>query len=297
MELQFDTNEFPYSSDCFGTSRNELYSCNNLPQLAYDDLHDAFDRYIIALFLEENLPSSFRTKLIEIMRPTKIEPVNFFDDIRCDRFPNDSETTAVCYHALLKTNTVTYMEIASLAQSVYENINDDGVIQVYFVSKDNPRYNRLDAVSIINMLRFAYELRHENSVQRSEDYVFNWLNSGNYKTGTLYYPSPHTFLYFCSQLASTNYQTKLKFMDTLRREFEQTNQNDLKFPLDYALNILTGVELGIRNESLVEQLLDMQRNDGSWPADALYATNQTKVYFGSKSISTIFAVLALIQTV
>lgn len=299
MELQLETNKFPYSSDCFGTSRNDFYSIENLPQFPFGDLHEAFNMYIIVLFLEKHLPASFRSKLIDTIRPQKIgQPVNFFGDISgdCERFPNDPETTAVCYHALLNTNTVTEMEIASLAKSVYDNVNDDGVIQLYYVSKENPRYNRLDAVSIINMLRFAYALRHENLVKISEDYVFNWLNSGNYKTGTLYYPSAYTFLYFCSLLASTNYQTKARFVGPLRQEFAQINQEDLKFPLDYALSVLIGVELGVHNESLIKKLMDMQTEDGSWPADAMYATNKTKIYFGSKSLSTIFAILALMET-
>lgn len=299
LELQLETNKFPYSSDCFGTCRDDLYSVGKFPQYPFGDLHDAFNMYIVVLFLEKHLPSSFRSKLIETIRPKKVgQPVNFFGDIDGDvqRFPNDPETTAVCYHALLNTKTVTEMEIASLAKSVYENVNDDGVIQLYYVPKENPRYNRLDAVSIINMLRFAYALGEENLVKLSEDYVFDWLNSGKYKRGTLYYPSAHTFLYFCSRLTTTNCRTKARFMGPLQKEFAQINQEDLKFPLDYALNVLTGVELGVRNENVIEKLRDMQTEDGSWPADALYATNKTKVYFGSKSLTTIFAILALIET-
>lgn len=299
LELQLDKGKFPFSSDYFGTNRDGLEYCPKLPQFPFGDLHETFNLYMLVLLLEKHLPSSFRTKLIETMRPKEIGPLNFFGDINGDfeRFPNDPETTAVGYHALLKTNTITVVELASLAQSLYENVNDDGVLQIYYVSKESPRYNRVDPVSIINMIMFAYAQRHESLVKLSEDYVFNWLDSGSYKSGTLYYPSPYAFLYFCSQLASTNYQTKTRFMDTLRREFNQINQDDLKYPLDFALNILTGAKIGFLNETLIEKLLDMQTEDGSWPADALYTTNQTKIYFGSKSLGTLFSVLALIETI
>lgn len=297
LELQMATKKYPFSSDCFGTSRNDLRFNSHLPQFPFGDLHECFNLYIMTLFLEKHVPANFRKQLIEKIRPKEIGPLNFFGDINgnCDRFPNDPETTAVCYHALLKTNTVTEMDVRSLAQSVYDNVNDDGVIQLYYVTKDHPRYNRLDAISITNMLRFAYALRNEASVKLSEDYVFNWLQTGNYKSGTLYYPSAFTFLYFCSQLASINYRTRARFMDTLRMEFEQINQDDLKYPLDFAFYILTGAEIGVRNEDLIQKLVNMQTQEGCWPSDALYATNKTKIYFGSKAISTIFAVLALIE--
>ncbi|XP_037041526.1 uncharacterized protein LOC119078158 [Bradysia coprophila] len=251
----------------------------------------------------KHLPSTFRNKLIAAVRPNKIATVNFFadiSDITGDRqlFPDDQDTTAVCHHALLATHTVNEDDLLSLSQSIYENVNDDGVLQAYYVSKDNSRYNRIDAVCIINILRFAYAQRHERFVQRSEDYVFDWLISGKYKSGTIYYPSAYTFLYFCSLLASTNYQTKIRFMDTLRREFDQIKLEDLKYPLDYAQTILTGAKIGLYDESLIEKLLEMQNmEDGSWPADALYCTHRVKVYYGSKSISTILSVLALMETV
>lgn len=299
LQLQLETKEYPFSSDSFGKDRSHLQFSATVPDFSFGDLHESFNLYVLVLFLEKHLPVSFRKQVIEKIRPKEIGPLNFFGDINgsCDRFPDDPETTAVCYHGLLKTNAVTERELATLAQSIFENVNDDGVIQTYFVTKDKPRYNRLDAVTIINILRFAYALRQESSVKLSEDYVFNWLKSGDYKSGTLYYPSSYTFLYFCSLLASTNYQTKARFTDTLRCEFNKIDQEDLKYPLDYALNILTGEQLKeVRNESLIEKLLDLQTEDGSWPADAFYATNRTKVYFGSKSLSTIFAVLALMET-
>lgn len=298
LELELETKKFPFSSDCFGTTRDKLHHSTDLPEFPFGGLHDTFNLYLTVLFLQQHLPSSFRTKLVEKMRPKHIGPMNFFIDINGDyeKFPNDPETTAVCYHALLKTNAIKEAEITTLAKSIYENVNDDGIIRTYYVSKESPRYNRLDAVGIINILRFAYELRHEHLVKPSEDYVFNWLNSGNYKKGTLYYHNGSTFLYFCSQLASTNYPTKVRFMDSLRQEFVKINKDDLKYPLDYALNILTGVELGIRDEVLVEKLLDMQNLSGSWPADAMYGTNHSKILFGSKSLSTIFAVLALMES-
>lgn len=293
LELQLDTQKFPFSSDCFGISRSDLKSAAEFPQFPFGNLHDTFNLYVLLLVLEQHLPSNFRSKLIEKMRPNKIGTVNFFVD--CKRFPDDLDTTAVFYHSLLKTHTVTEREIAPLAQSIYKHVDENGVLLTYFVSKENARYNRSDAVSIINIVRFAYEQGHENLIKPSEDYVFDWLNSGKYKSATLYYPSAYTFLYFCSQHATTNNRTKTRFMDTLRREFNQINQEDLIYPLDYALTILTGVELGIRNEYLTEKLLDMQNEDGSWPADAMYYTNKSKIYFGSKSISTIFSVLALMQ--
>lgn len=299
LELQFNTTEFPFSSECFGTSRDNLQHPDQLPQFLFGDLHETFNFYLVVLLLEQHLPVNFREKLIEKIRPTDIGAKNFFGDIggNVTRYPNDAETTAVYYHALLKTNVVTEMEIEAIARSVYDNVNDDGLISLYYVPKDHSRYNRLDAVCMINMVRFAYAQRHERFIERSEDYIFDWLSSGNYKSGTLYYPSPYTFLYFCSQLASTNYLTKTRFTGTLRREFNQIEPKDLKYPLDYALIILTGIELEIRHEYLIGKLLDMQNDDGSWPADAMYMSNQTKIHFGSACISTIFSVLALIETI
>lgn len=231
------------------------------------------------------------------MRPTSIRTLNFFIGGSQEDFPDDSDCTSVCYHALLKTNAVTEQEVSRIARITYENVNDDGLLLTYYVTKDHRRYNRLDAINMINVIRFAYAQRHEKFTQRSEDYVFDWLNSGHYKSGTLYYPSPYAFLYFCAKLTSTNYSTKMRFTDTLRREFSQINTESLKYPLDYAFVILTGVGLGVDNEVLVEKLLGMQNEDGSWPADALYYTNGLKMYCGSTSISTIFSVLALIETI
>lgn len=86
-------------------------------------------------------------------------------------------------------------------------------------------------------------------------------------------------------------------MDTLRCEFNQIKQEDLKYPLDYAQTILTGAKVGIYDQISIQKLLDMQNEDGSWPVDAIYATNKMKIYFGSKSISTMLSVLALMETI
>ena len=49
----------------------------------------------------------------------------------------------------------------------------------------------------------------------------------------------------------------------------------------------------INTEEFTIKLLQMQNNDGSWPANALFRFGSQDKYFGSKALTTAYAVRAL----
>ncbi|CAG7718927.1 unnamed protein product [Allacma fusca] len=153
-----------------------------------------------------------------------------------------------------------------------------------------------DAAACVNVLILAYRLKQEEKVRDTEDYVSDWLISGKWKNGTLYYPTGLAFLYFLSVLIKSNKKARARFESHVLKSVKDCS---VKFPLDFAFKklILDNLQVEEPNDArkLEKELLNMQKEDGSWPADAAW-WHKDKVYWGGEGISTIFALAALISS-
>ncbi|MBI2045466.1 hypothetical protein HYT23_05380 [Candidatus Pacearchaeota archaeon] len=237
-----------------------------------------------------NYPSNNLTK--QVIARCKNHMVNgkfnFFED--SSLLPTDVETTSYGLTTLLELKEMDKGLADLVANEVMGNVNNNEVIEVFFKPLTNHE-NRVDHVSLSNVLYFLNLLGRGNQAKESEDFVFDQLSSGRYLEGTRYYHSPDSFIYFLSK--SMNFPNLgERFKPVLARELSK-RINSTNFPLDLAMRSITADALCFPNDRERRNLRDLQEPDGSWPFDAIYHYGSKAGYFGSKAITTSFAIEAL----
>ena len=197
------------------------------------------------------------------------------------------DTTSYGLSVLLSRYAIDMSIANSAADDIVKNTDRDGIVKVYLGTEkvDSP----LDHVAAANVLYFTNQLGRGEEVKPTEEWLVEVLNSGALLKGSRYYHSPDAFLYFLSR--SLKYpRLREKFAPKLRKYLDE-RIGSTEYPLDLAMRISTSNELGIKSPE--RKLLLDQQNDGAWPADSIYHYGSKEGYFGSKVISTAFAVEAL----
>ncbi|SHI65418.1 HAD-IA family hydrolase [Aquimarina spongiae] len=212
------------------------------------------------------------------------------NEARPDNFPDDLDTTSMVLSFLLNHNKLTIEKIIPVAEQMIANRNEEGIIQVYF---DDNR-PRIDAIVAINVLYLMHQIGYgeRKELKETEAFVFDFLISKEYLKGTRYYPAPDVFLFFLSRLVVDFPDQFEKFHKPLT-EMLITRVNCSTFPLERALRIIALKKLGIVNRVDFLKLLDTQLADGGWPVYGLFIAPRSNTYFGSRELSTAFALEAL----
>lgn len=180
-----------------------------------------------------------------------------------------------------------------------------GVIPVYWNDESDPyapiHQHSHDAVVCANTL-YAIHLTkgHAADIGPTLDYIAKHLTSRAYLRGTQYYPSPEAFL--CAAAALCPACTLCD--DTLGELIRHALLNRMaggvvRFTaLDMALRITAADHLNIRagQRQRREALAALQDQDGSWPACPYYRMGRISLYFGSRPLTTLFALRALEPT-
>lgn len=249
---------------------------------------EIFTSIMIADTLMKYRSDSELTKSIlqYIERQSRQGLLTFFEDR--DLLPPDTDTNSLGYSILFENRSVSSEVANKMFDKILAHVDDNGIIQVW-LSKD--RSNHLDHVVAINAVYFAYLLDRGEEVKRTEDWLFTILDSAQYLKGSRYYHSPDAFLYFFGRLIRFP-QLKEKLRVQLAQHL-QKRIGKTEYPLDLAMRIILSNSLGIRNELEKQKLMRLQRQDGSWPTDALYREGKKPVFYGNKSVPTAFAIKAL----
>ncbi|CAG7821423.1 unnamed protein product [Allacma fusca] len=258
----------------------------------FTGLPETFTHFLALDLLGKHLSPLVRSKLVDSLRPSKLQTLNYFVDP--SRFPDDVDTTVLGYTTLLKARVLTEDNVLPVAETVFGNVDDNnGLVELHFKSAEKRRQKIICACVCSNVLHFAYTIRQESKLQKTEDYVFDWLKSGNWKQGTLYYPSGFPFLYYCSNFVKMNYKVQRRFGPVLLSAIKDSLK-DCRLPLDYALLLLALENLGERDysEEISEILLGLQEDDGSYAPDAIWG-DRHGVLYGGKAFSTIIIIGAL----
>lgn len=246
----------------------------------------------------------------------------FFDN---DGFPADTDCTAVAAGALWDRGAISAPELTGYAGELLTAAagNDpgtseqdgsvrEGVIMVYWQDPADSHAvahgRKHDAVACANAL---YVLKHarrqglrdpHGTTETTMRYVTDHLASGLYRQGTRYYPSPTAFLFAASRLCRTFEDCPRTLLHELHAAVALLDPLASRVPdiqsgnaLDLAMWILAAGNIGWEGALSAhrQQLLRHQRADGSWPAHAYYRLGRLPVYFGSATVTTIFAVAAL----
>ncbi|CAG7680845.1 unnamed protein product [Allacma fusca] len=292
LETLFGNKPWAFSSTSYTKDRINF---TNTYHHKYGGQPEKFTHYLALDLLGEHFTPAVRSKLEDSLHPSKLETLNYFVDQSI--YPSEADTTSLGYITLLKAGLVTKDSILPVAEIVFGNVTDNGVVELHFKPiTEERRKGTICACTCANVLHLAYTLGEESKLRKTESYVFDWLNLGNWKRGTLYYPNCYAFLYFCSNFADMDSKVQEKFRTVLLAAIKNSIQ-DCRFPLDYALVILalTNLDQTEHLQEISEILLGMQEEDGSFPPDAMWG-DRHGVLWGGKALSTILIVGALAAT-
>ncbi|CAG7733753.1 unnamed protein product [Allacma fusca] len=279
-----------FSADLCSVDR-KIFS--SIPENKHTHNPEIFTHFIALDLLGNQFSNLALLELKLSLVPSPLSTINYFVDASVPDFPDDADTTALGYTSLLKANFVKREDVMPMAQELFDNVNSNGLVKIYFKDSEKHRREMICPITCSNVLRLSYLLGLEGKLEKTENYVFNWLASGDYKKGSLYYPGGYPFLYFCSTFAMANSKVQDRFRPVLLSALENSLE-DCKLPLDYALTLLALENLGCHDHSdaISRELLQHQEPDGSWPPDAVWG-NTHGVFYGGKAVSTIFILGAL----
>ncbi len=211
----------------------------------------------------------------------------FFDE---KMLPADVDCVALAYTGLIKSGVLAGCNYQNVVELVLTNTNSAGIIETYF---DVSRKDRIDPVVGANALYFLYLCGQESQAQTTQQFVLDTLLQEKYKERGRYYPSEDTFLYMISRLLDFPFfQENITFVlqqKLIARLYSTHN------PLDLAMRVICSKKLKIQNETEAAELASLQESDGGWPAWAYYKKGRSNIYFGSRVITTAFAIKALIE--
>lgn len=205
-------------------------------------------------------------------------------------YPPDSDVNSLGCSILFESGYISEKKANELFSTLLSNTNSKGIVQVWITNEDRPR--RIDHVVATNIIYLAYLLGRDREIEKSKNWVYKILENKAYLKGSRYYNSPDAFLFALSKVI---YEFPL-FDHKFREQLESVTKKRIKkveYPIDLAMLIIVAKSLGIPAEKEQYKLLSMQEEDGSWPANALFRFGSEEKYFGSKALTTAYAIRAL----
>lgn len=212
---------------------------------------------------------------------------NFF--LESGLLPADVDCTALGLSVLLDNGLVQPSALASCIRKIVNNVSDDGVLLVYLPPFGHRRYTEL--VVCLNAMYLLLLLGMENEANKTTRYILSEFAQGELP-GTRYYPSPDCSLYAASRIVS-RFPDYAPDLDQLLRRQVKDRVGKSKTALDQAMWLIAAKACGFESTAAEDNLAAFQHNDGSWPASAFFQFGTRSGYFGSREISTAFAVRAL----
>jgi len=222
----------------------------------------------------------------------------FFEDPSL--VPPDVDSVAMGLSALARAGTVdlTGRTESAAIDRVVSNRTSTGVIQVYFPPCGD-REGRVDPVVCANVLYLLHLAGRGHEAQETEDFLYSVLEQRTYLQGTRYYLSPITFLCLLSRTIKVSPSLRARFLPLMRARVQEAldriDDDDSIPSLTVAQRLIAANNAGLDDPRDVQTLLEAQRSDGAWEAHALGATgnDQLRLYFGSRELTTAFALHAL----
>jgi len=205
--------------------------------------------------------------------------------------PADADCTALGFSVLIRGGEMITPRANQALDRILANSNRSGVVETYF-DPTGERAGILDSVVCANVLYLGYLLGREDELRPTLEYVERVLLTRAYIEGTRYYHSPDTFLYVLARLVRRFPALHGELLEPLR-EAVRERQGASSFSLDLAQRVIAARWLRIDDGNESAKLLELREADGGWPADALFRYGRKRVYFGSRALTTAFALRAL----
>ena len=248
---------------------------------------------IMALDTCSALPAEIRKAMLEEIRKHGHESFRwcfYKEEARPEDFPHDLDTTSMALSVFLRENRTTLEKVAPVVDAILANRDDEGVIRVYF-SEKRPRVDPAVCVNVLYLL-CQLGMGDREDLRQTREHIFQFLKSGGYAKGTRYYPSPEAFLYFLARLVVDFPEHFGGFAFELKKALV-SRIDASPHPIDRASRVIALGRLGIVNRLDFLRLMDAQLSDGGWPMNALFIAYRTNKHFGSRELTTAFALEAM----
>jgi hypothetical protein len=280
---------------------NAGYTCGVSPTLAFESAALAPREVFSAILVLELLgPALLSARwLAEMCRYLRAHwqgtrCVHFFEEK--ERLPADLDCTALALAALARATALSARELHDTLDTMLGNTDAANIVQVY----DDPTGERagiLDPAVAANVLYAVNLGQRTEDVAQTEQFVFETLRQRLYVAGTRYYHCPDTFLLFVARLVSAfpRYQNWRAALSEALEERQRVQNTTLGFAQwSSAASLLQLWPTVV--EHCRARIRNAQREDGSWPAEALFTYGRKRLYFGSEVLTSTFALHALSRT-
>lgn len=227
-----------------------------------------------------------------LMRELDREDVFYFFKEH-ERLPADADCTALGLSVLLRNGARIRDRAHRALDRILANTNEYGIVQTYF-DPTGERDGIVDPVVCANVLFLAFQLERADEAQPTLDFVRDVLMGERYLQGTRYYHSPDSFLYFLGRVVHHFPEARESLFEPLR-EAVRRRQGTSAYPIDLAQRVLLSAWLGIDDGGELDHLIDAQGSNRTWAPDALFRYGRKKVFFGSRPLSSAFALAAVTQ--
>lgn len=253
---------------------------------------------LLILDTDKNLSQNIRELLLDkVYGVVKAKSCSFFLQEAAeyfepgkDYFPDDVDTTSLAFSLLLVDGRSSSENLILVTKNILGNSNNNGIIEVYF-DRERPRLDPIVCANALNFL-FLMGVKSHPIINSTKQYILDFLWEDRWKNGTRYYSSPDAFLYSLSGLVYRYPEYMKKFKSYLLRALTE-RVNCSERPLELAMRIISGYYLGLENRLDYLKLLDCQLSDGGWSMDSMFVAPKSQRQFGSRELTTAFALEAI----
>jgi hypothetical protein len=263
---------------------------------AHEDMRDAqaappevfTSMLIVDLLARRSLDPLVVDSLLATIRfHLKRDRIHFF--ARPELLPADIDCTSFGVSVLLEAGAIDAVDAQPAIDAVVGNVDARGYLMAYFQPAER---DHVDPAVCTNALYLLHMVGRARDAQKTEELVHQFLVDDKHLSGTRYYQSPDTFLYFVARLCGRFPAARERFAEPLGKALDARVRATAS-PLDIAVRVLSRQRLGMQDAGEREALLPWVRADGSFPSYALYRAGKQATYFGCAALTTAFAAAAL----
>lgn len=248
---------------------------------------------ILLLLSETNLSSRFQnlisTSLGWLLKCANTDlTYSFFHPSQCNSYPADIDDTSIIWSVLLKFGRKTRQGLPLTYLNKFKKEN--GLISTWL---DDRKINPIDDCIQSNILGLIYEIGNcRNAIEERLQHILD--DSGNNLVSP-YYDNP--LMFYLSLTRLTQFEKgKWLFSQSLKIR-EQINNlvgKNIKSPLAFSVKVLADERLTKNVDfSFFIELINMQKEDGSWPAEPIFNHQNSEFSYSSPSFSTALSITAI----
>lgn len=201
-------------------------------------------------------------------------------------FPPDVDCNSLAYSVFPHLDSASRQH---MMDKMLLHVDSQGILQGYL----SPDKVRLDVLMCVNGLALFHEYGRGHQLAATETWLYDVLVTRAFRDGTHYYPSPDLFLYFVSRLLRKAPTLRSRFAPVLRECVLERTEADGD-ALALAARLIAAARCGVvGNGYLLEKLLVLQKEDGSWEAGVVYRFNRTEGVAWHQGFTVALAVLAI----